>query len=126
LRITGNILGRQFFIFLEDTVDGKFRANDLTEIAIDAFPLFGDQRRMIAFFIEFRGFLEDLVGAEFYAKPATLTTVFNDMQFPDRYGMGSGIQRQSPEFHPVLLIKYTQKLYIYLKIDGVVNMNKKF
>jgi hypothetical protein len=90
-------------MFFKDTVYSKFRTNDFTQIAIDALPLLGDQRGMIAFFIEFRGLLENLIGAEFNAKPAAFTTVFYNMKFPDRNGMGTGIQRQSPEFHPLLL-----------------------
>jgi hypothetical protein len=46
---------------------------------------------MIPFFIEFSGFLEDLVGAEFNTKAAPLTAVFDDEKFPNRYGMGLGI-----------------------------------
>jgi hypothetical protein len=35
--------------------------------------------------------MENLVGAKFDAKPATLATIFDYMLFPDRYGVGSGI-----------------------------------
>ena len=70
---------------------------------------------MIAFFIKFRGFLKDLVGAEFDTKPTALTAVFNDMQLPDRYGMGSGIQWKSPEFHP-LFLRLTRKNY-FMQVD---------
>jgi len=46
---------------------------------------------MIPFLVEFQGFLEDLVGAKFDAKPAPFATVFDDMQLPYRYGVGRGI-----------------------------------
>jgi hypothetical protein len=102
-------------VFFQDTVNGKFRTNDLTKITVDALPLLGDQRGVIAFFVEFQGFLEDLIGAEFNAKATAFAAVFYNMKFPDWNGMGSGIQRQSPEFHPSLLymlhknINYTSK-----------------
>jgi hypothetical protein len=63
---------------------------------------------MIAFPVEFGGFFEDLVGAEFDAKVAALATILDDDQFPLGDGMVLGIQRQPPEFHEGLkrLIKY--------------------
>jgi hypothetical protein len=54
---------------------------------------------MIAFLIEFGGFFEDLVGAEFDAKVTTLAAIFDDDQLTLRDGMVLGIQRQPPEFH---------------------------
>jgi hypothetical protein len=92
-RIIGDILDCQLLEFLKDTIDGKFRANDLTEITIDAFPLLGDQGGVIPFFIELSGFLQDLVGAEFNAKTAAFAAVLDDVQFPDRNGMRTGIKR---------------------------------
>jgi hypothetical protein len=89
--IINDVLGGQFFVLFQLAVDGKFRADDLAEVAIHTLSLFGDQGRVIPFFIKFRGFMENLVGAKFDAKPATLATVFDDMQFPDRYGVGRGI-----------------------------------
>jgi hypothetical protein len=108
-------------MFFEDTVNGKFRTNDFTEVAINALPLFGDQRGMITFFVEFRGFLEDLVGAEFDTKAAALAAVFDNMQLPDRYGMGSGIQRKSPEFHSLLLKMIHKNLFFTLP-GGVLSI----
>jgi hypothetical protein len=90
-------------VFFQDAVNGEFGTNDFTKITVDALPLLGDQRRVIAFFVELRGFLEDLIGAEFNTKSAAFAAVFYNMQLPDRNGMGTGIQRQSPEFHPLLL-----------------------
>jgi hypothetical protein len=60
---------------------------------------------MIAFPVEFGGFFEDLVGAEFDAKVAALATILDDDQFPLGDGMVLGIQRQPPEFHEDLKIK---------------------
>jgi hypothetical protein len=97
--IVEDILGGQFLVGLEFAVNGEFRTDDLAEIAIDAFALLGHLRRMIAFLIEFGGFFEDLVGAEFDAKVATLAAIFDDDQLTLRDGMVLGIQRQPPEFH---------------------------
>jgi hypothetical protein len=104
-------------MFFKDTVYGKFGTNDFTQIAIDALPLLSNQRGMIPFFVEFRGLLEDLIGAEFNAKSAAFTTVFYNMKFPDRNGMGTGIQGQSPEFHP-LLLKVIHKILLYTLSGG--------
>jgi hypothetical protein len=83
-----DIFGSQFLIFFQHAIDGKFWADDFAQITIDAGPLLDHQRRMVAFFVELGGFFEDLVGAEFNTKAAALATVFDDMQFPNRYGMG--------------------------------------
>jgi hypothetical protein len=88
IRIIIDIFGSQFLIFFQHAIDGKFRADDFAEVTIHTLPLLGDQGGVIPFFIKFRGFLEDLVGAKFDAKPATLAAVFDDMQFPNRYGVG--------------------------------------
>jgi hypothetical protein len=116
--VVGNILGGQFLVFLEDAVDGKFRANDLTEIAINTLPLFGDQGRMIPFLVEFRGFLKDLIGAEFNTKIAAFASVFYNMQFSDRYGMGTGIKGQSPEFH---LLSFYEIQILFIRADQKVS-----
>jgi hypothetical protein len=86
-----DIFGSQFLIFFQHAIDGEFRADDFAQITIDAGPLLSHLWRMVTFFVEFGSFLQDLVGAEFNTKAAALAAVFDDMQFPDRYGMGSCI-----------------------------------
>jgi hypothetical protein len=97
--VIGYIIGGEFLVFLQNTVNGEFRANDLTQIAVDALPELGNHWRMVPFFIKFRGLLKDLIGAEFNTKITPFTAVFYNVQFPDWYRMGTGIQRQSPKFH---------------------------
>jgi hypothetical protein len=94
-----DIICGQFFVLFEDTVDGKLRTDNLAEIAVNALPRFGDHRRVIAFFIKLRGLLENVIGAEFNTEITPLTAIFNNVQLSNRYGVGTGIKRQSPEFH---------------------------
>jgi hypothetical protein len=108
-------------VFFQDTVNGKFRTNDLTKITIDALPLLGDQRGVIAFFVEFQGFLENLIRAKFDAKTTAFAAVFYNMKFPDRNGMGTGIKRQSPEFHPLLLYLLHKNLFFTL-LEGYLSI----
>jgi hypothetical protein len=99
LGVIVDVLGGQFLVFLEYAVNGKLRTDNLAEIAVDAFPDLGDHGRMIAFFVELRGLLENVVGAEFDTEITPFAAVFNNVEFSNRYGVGTGIKRQSPEFH---------------------------
>ena len=78
-------------MFLELAIDGELRANNLAEIAVDAFPDLGHQRWMVPLFIELRGLLKDLVGAEFNAEPAAFAAVLDDMQFSNGDGVCFGV-----------------------------------
>jgi hypothetical protein len=91
--IVENILGGQFFILFQFTVNGEFRADDLAEVAVHAFPLLGHQGGMVAFPIEFWGFLEYLVRAKLDAEPAALAAILDDEQLTDGDRMVFGIQR---------------------------------
>jgi len=80
-------------------IDGKLRADDLAEMAVDAFLGFCNLGRMIAFFIESRGGLKDFFGTELNAVPATLAAVFNKVHYTARYDDLFGIKGHSPEIH---------------------------
>ncbi len=68
-------------------------------MAIGAFIGLGDIRGMIPFYIESRGKLENPRGAEFNTVPASLATIFNDVNDPSCNLYFIRVKRNSPEFH---------------------------
>jgi hypothetical protein len=91
-------------------IDGKLWADDLAEMAVDAFLGFGDLRRVIAFFIESRGGLQNFFRTERNAVPAPLAAVFNKVHYTSRYDHLFGIKGHSPEIHGLCSpMAYVQK-----------------
>ena len=80
-------------------IDGKLRADNFAEMAVDAFLGFCNLGWVIAFFIESRGGLKDFFRTERNAVPATLAAVINDMNYASRYDDLFGIKGHSPEIH---------------------------
>jgi hypothetical protein len=81
-------------------------------MAVDAFLGFGNLRRVIAFFIESRGCLEDFFRTELNAVSAPLAAVFDNMHDTSRYDNLLGIKGHSPEIHGFCSpMAYMQKVH---------------
>jgi hypothetical protein len=100
-----NLVFRYLLGFLQFGENREFRANQGTKTAVNAVVgLKYKFRRMIALCVETLALLQTPVRAEFDTKAATLASTLDDMHHSLRYGMGFGIQWQSPKLHTLILL----------------------
>jgi hypothetical protein len=72
-------------------------------MTVDTLVGLGHYRRVVAFAVEFIGELEDVLGAEFDAVPASFAPVVDDADHPPDNLYLLRIQRYSPKSHIVYL-----------------------